>query len=230
LFAASYEEPRLFAASAEVPRRRSGLSIWFAAAASLVVGIVIGFASGYRAGQGMGLSLPSVLKQERRPSPTTGIEQGGESPSGRPFSESTVTDPTRIDPEPIVPAPATPSQQPAPAPAAPAPVPAAAAPAPAPAPSNPPRAAAPERTPARRTPPSAPAVATGPGTVRVLSRPAGAQVVFDGQVVGKTPLEIGAVAPGQHSIRLELTGFKLWATTVDVKAGSDSRVAASLEE
>jgi hypothetical protein len=216
------------------------LSIWFAAAASLVAGIVIGFFSGYRAAEGTGLwlpSLPSVLQQGRRPSPAPGSAAGGESAPGRPFSESTVTNPVRVDPEPIVPTP--PPSEPAAAtrqpdrgdakPAPPSPAGAEAADRAAVA-QNPRPAVTPERAPARRTPSAVQATATGPGTVRVLSRPAGAQVIFDGKVIGKTPLEIGAVAPGEHSIRLELTGFRLWATTVDVKPGSDSRVAASLEE
>ena len=72
--------------------------------------------------------------------------------------------------------------------------------------------------------------AVGPATVRVLSRPAGAQVVLDGRVIGRTPLEIGAVSPGEHSIRLELTDFKRWETTMDVKPGDQLRVQASLEQ
>ena len=66
--------------------------------------------------------------------------------------------------------------------------------------------------------------------MRVLSRPAGAQVILDGRPVGKTPLEIGAVPPGEHTVRLELPGFKGWMTTVDVKPGAQMNVQASLEE
>jgi hypothetical protein len=199
------------------PRRRSGLSIWFAAAGSLIVGILIGFASGYRAGQGQLIPFPGAAQQERAtPAPTSGATSSGQS-----FSESPVTDPVRVEPEPIVPAPATPSK-------------AAPAPAVSPEPDRPvskpaapaPRAATVQR---RATPPTE-ALPTGPGSVRVLSRPAGAQVLFDGRVVGKTPLEIGAVPAGEHSVRLELPGFKGWATTVDVKPGTEMRVAASLEE
>jgi len=43
-------------------------------------------------------------------------------------------------------------------------------------------------------------------------------------------MTIPDVAAGGHNIRLELSGFKGWATTVDVKAGSAARVAASLEQ
>ena len=75
-----------------------------------------------------------------------------------------------------------------------------------------------------------PAPASGPGSVQVISRPAGAQVILDGRLVGRTPLMIADVTPGEHSIRLELSGFQQWATTVDVKPGGAQRVAASLEQ
>jgi hypothetical protein len=42
-------------------------------------------------------------------------------------------------------------------------------------------------------------------------------------------MTIPDVAAGGHNIRLELSGFKGWATTVDVKGGT-TRVAASLEQ
>src|SRR5688572_1808498 len=103
-------EPPLFASTIEEPRRRSGLGIWFTAAASLVLGIVIGFASGYRAGQGS----PGAPVTVEGPAPTS----GSASP-GRPFTESSVPDPVRIEPEEIVPAPApVPAPVPAPAPVA----------------------------------------------------------------------------------------------------------------
>ena len=43
-------------------------------------------------------------------------------------------------------------------------------------------------------------------------------------------MTIPDVPAGNHDIRLELGGFKEWATTVDVKAGISTRVAASLEQ
>jgi len=70
----------------------------------------------------------------------------------------------------------------------------------------------------------------GPASLEVVSRPSGAQVILDGRVIGKTPMTIPDVATGDHSIRLELAGFKGWATSVGVKAGTATRVAASLEQ
>ena len=87
----------------------------------------------------------------------------------------------------------------------------------------------PPRANATAADPPAPVVA-GPGTLQVVSRPPGAQVIVDGKTIGKTPLTISDVAAGDHSVQLVLTGFKGWSTTVDVKAGSSTRVAASLEQ
>jgi hypothetical protein len=200
LFGAS-SAPALFASAVEEPRRRSGLSIWFAAAASLVFGIVIGFASGYSAGQGS-LDAPSAADN---PAPTSGSAS-----TGQPFSESTVPEPVRVDPQEVVPTPP---------------------PSPTLAPEKPRSTLAPEKP--RRT--LAPAVEatprppTGPASLQVLSRPAGAEVIIDGKSVGRTPLSMETTA-GAHDVRLSLPGFKGWATTVDVKAGGTTRVSGSLEQ
>lgn len=223
---AAPDDRPLFASSTDEPRRR-GMRMWLAAAASLVLGIVIGFASGYRAGQGQAPDI--VAAPEGTPStPTSGASTPGQS-----FSESTVEGPVRLEETPIVPAPDSP--QPA---AGSAPGDAGSAP------------IAPERRGTRPTPaaepaavgrvppetvrsgggPASPPTATSPGSLQVLSRPAGAQVILDGQVVGKTPLTIPNVSAGPHDVRLELPGFNRWATTVDVPAGKPARVAASLEQ
>lgn len=64
----------------------------------------------------------------------------------------------------------------------------------------------------------------------MLSRPAGADVVLDGRVIGRTPLVVSDVRSGSHEVRIQLGGFRPWATTVNVTAGNRTRVAASLEE
>ena len=194
------------------------MSTWLIIAASVVVGILIGFASGYRTGQGQ---TPAFVEEQGSPA-----SPPSEGSSGRPFTESTVDGPVRLEEKPVVPVP----DKAAPAPPAAAPVPAAAAPAPS-APDR--RAAKPAtREPSVARPATiAPATpVTGPGSLQVLSRPAGAQVVLDGRVVGTTPLTIPEVSAGPHDVRLELPGFNRWATTVEVPAGKPARVAASLEQ
>jgi hypothetical protein len=213
------------------------VSIWFGAAGSLVLGIVIGFASGYKAGQGSNGVAAVAAPGLSTPAPTS-----GKSTTEQPFSESAVADPVRLDPEPVVPSPA-----PEPAPAVgrvqPPSGPGSGRPDPSTssassraqsrdeqgrgAKADPP---ATRQVPAKADPPPAVQTATGPGSLQVVSRPAGAQVFLDGRSVGKTPLSIADVAAGEHGIRIDLPGFNRWSTTVDVKAGSPNRVAASLEQ
>jgi hypothetical protein len=68
-----------------------------------------------------------------------------------------------------------------------------------------------------------------PASVEIVSRPAGAQVFLDERLVGRTPLVVPEVTPGDHAVRISLPGHQRWVTTVSVAAGSRARVAASLE-
>ncbi len=85
----------------------------------------------------------------------------------------------------------------------------------------------PAAAPAAQPAPSAVAVETG--TVMVNTRPGGAEVYVDGRLVGATPLTLVDVAPGSHAIRLVRAGYREWTTTIDVAAGQEVLVAASLE-
>ena len=85
----------------------------------------------------------------------------------------------------------------------------------------------PAATPAAQPAPSAVGVETG--TVMVNTRPGGAEVYVDGRLVGATPLTLVDVSPGSHAIRLVRAGYREWTTTVDVTAGQEVLVAASLE-
>jgi hypothetical protein len=64
----------------------------------------------------------------------------------------------------------------------------------------------------------------------VLSQPAGASVYFDDQSVGQTPLNLTAIAPGEHLIRLELANHRAWFSSVAIEAGSGEKVLAILEK
>ena len=68
------------------------------------------------------------------------------------------------------------------------------------------------------------------GSLLVDSRPVGAEVTVDGRSVGVTPVTLDDVFPGEHRVVLQIPGFNLWATTAQVKAGNQTRVAASLEQ
>lgn len=72
--------------------------------------------------------------------------------------------------------------------------------------------------------------ASGLGSLYIVSRPMGARVTVDGRVVGVTPLLLTDVSSGSRTIQLQADGHKPWQTTVQVKIGERTRVAASLEE
>ena len=85
-----------------------------------------------------------------------------------------------------------------------------------------------ELHPAGVTSPANPAV-NSPGSLVVTSRPSGAQVFVDDNVIGTTPLLLSDVAVGPRRLRLELPGYKTFTISVEIKPGARSRVAASLE-
>ena len=64
----------------------------------------------------------------------------------------------------------------------------------------------------------------------VDSRPAGARVFVDGNLVGTTPLLLDAVNAGDHGVRLELDGFNPWSTSTRIVGGERNRVSGSLEQ
>ena len=67
------------------------------------------------------------------------------------------------------------------------------------------------------------------GSLAVDSRPTGAKVFMDGNLVGTTPVALPAVPVGLHAIRLEHEGYQHWSSSVRVVASEQNRVTASLE-
>jgi serine/threonine-protein kinase len=92
------------------------------------------------------------------------------------------------------------------------------------------KSAPPVKVPSQATAPgvSSPPV-SGTGSIEIDTRPPGARVRIDNRDVGVTPIVVGDIREGTHSIRLELAGYRPWVTTVTVKAGARTRIAASLE-
>ncbi|NQE04906.1 hypothetical protein C5S32_03450 [ANME-1 cluster archaeon GoMg1] len=70
------------------------------------------------------------------------------------------------------------------------------------------------------------------GFISVSSSPSGANVYLDGAYQGITSasgdLIIVAIAPGHHTVSLDLSGYQHWETGVDVTVGGTSYVSASL--
>jgi hypothetical protein len=63
----------------------------------------------------------------------------------------------------------------------------------------------------------------------VESRPPGASVFLDGKLVGQTPLTMPEVPTGDHSLAMDLSGYRHWSASVRVVAGERVRITASLE-
>jgi hypothetical protein len=59
-------------------------------------------------------------------------------------------------------------------------------------------------------------------TLSVTSNPTGAEIILDGKAVGMTPLTLTDVATGNHSLRINLTGFHDYDDTITLtsKGGS----------
>ena len=95
-----------------------------------------------------------------------------------------------------------------------------------------------ERRPARSIdfelrPTSVPAQTTAAtnstGSLQVASRPSGAQVFVDDNLIGTTPLLLSNVAAGSKSLRIELSGHQIWTTSVQIKPGARVRASARLD-
>ena len=78
-------------------------------------------------------------------------------------------------------------------------------------------------------PEHATAATNSTGSLQVASRPAGAQVFVDDNLIGTTPLLLSDVAAGARSLRLELSGYKIWTRSILIEPSARSRVSASLE-
>jgi serine/threonine-protein kinase len=88
---------------------------------------------------------------------------------------------------------------------------------------------APVRTAASSRPQAPAAPERFVGALAVDSRPTGAKVFMDGNLVGTTPMALPSVPVGSHAIRLEHDGYRHWSSSVRVVASEQNRVTASLE-
>jgi hypothetical protein len=71
--------------------------------------------------------------------------------------------------------------------------------------------------------------ANSPGSLRVTSSPSGAQVFVDDNLVSTTPFQLSNVAAGARNLRIELSGYKSWTTSVQIEPSTRSQVSAILE-
>ncbi len=66
------------------------------------------------------------------------------------------------------------------------------------------------------------------GTLRVTSSPSGAEVSVDGIYRGYTPLTVGSLGSGRHTLSLYLSGYQDYSRNVEITSGSETYVSASL--
>lgn len=66
---------------------------------------------------------------------------------------------------------------------------------------------------------AAPVPVPNPTTLYVGSIPSGATVTIDGAQSGTTPLDLTTATPGKHTLRIELRGYGVIETTVELPAG-----------
>ncbi len=71
-------------------------------------------------------------------------------------------------------------------------------------------------------------LAGGKASLRVESTPPGAMVFFDGQEMGRTPLNLKDVPPGKHLWRVLLPSSEPVGGAITLAAGAKEKVAASL--
>lgn len=67
------------------------------------------------------------------------------------------------------------------------------------------------------------------GTLTLRTRPAGATVLLDGRILGRTPLLDQKIAAGAHSLRIEIEGYRDWSDSVTIVSGTPSERSVDLE-
>jgi hypothetical protein len=66
-------------------------------------------------------------------------------------------------------------------------------------------------------------------TVEIKSTPDGAEITVDDKFMGSTPSSL-RLAAGDHKIKLEKSGFKIWERTLTVGAGATATIDPTLEK
>jgi hypothetical protein len=77
--------------------------------------------------------------------------------------------------------------------------------------------------------PAAPSAETMVSTIELKSNPDGAEISIDGKYVGNTPTTLH-LSVGDHAIKFEKPGFKLWERTLTITPGETTTIPATLEK
>lgn len=85
-------------------------------------------------------------------------------------------------------------------------------------------------TPAPSQAPGTPApAAPGTGTLSVVTNPSGAQVFVDDVMRGLSPANLPGILAGQHTLRLEKSGYRNMTVPVNIEAGKTTDYSTGLE-
>lgn len=68
------------------------------------------------------------------------------------------------------------------------------------------------------------------GSVSVISNPPAASLTMDGRDVGRTPITVSGVIPGEHYFSLKHPGYKVWFGVLKVKDGAMEKQEVFLAE
>ncbi len=81
---------------------------------------------------------------------------------------------------------------------------------------------------ASASPPDTPSAPPSTGRLVVQSEPAGSGVQLNGDSVGTTPLDLGAVAAGSYQLRIAQAGYEPVTRSVAIRPDAPARVSAAL--
>ena len=63
----------------------------------------------------------------------------------------------------------------------------------------------------------------------VQSSPAGADVYLDERLASTTPFQLSDIAPGRHTIRIDMQGYRPWSAPVSIERRALTKISAVLE-
>ncbi|MBT8507451.1 hypothetical protein AZH53_03285 [Methanomicrobiaceae archaeon CYW5] len=66
------------------------------------------------------------------------------------------------------------------------------------------------------------------GSLNIQSTPSGAEVYFNGDMKGMTPLIIPGIAPGTYKITLKKDGYQDWVANIEIDADEKETISASM--
>jgi hypothetical protein len=67
------------------------------------------------------------------------------------------------------------------------------------------------------------------GSISIESEPAKASIFIDGKEFGRTPAMRISIDPGKHEVEVKMEGYNDWSKIVNIKAGKEKLLAATLQ-